>query len=191
MSAVPEVSGRAFLGLINQVRDAHGPGALIELKPLLPQATAQVFASRITHAHWYSYAGYVGFLRAITIRYGKGRPEYCRELGSGSGVRDINTVFKIYLAIASTERLIRSCTKVWASSCRDAGTMEAIRWAPEDTMLRISDFPTMAPEHCLLMEGWMVATMNALGCDVLEPRESMCAARGGTAHEFTCKWKKR
>lgn len=191
MGLVAEVSGRAFLGLINQVRDAHGPGALIELKPLLTGPTAAVFGSRITHAAWYPYAGYVGFLRALTTRYGGGRLEYCRELGRGSGVRDINTVFKIYLAIASTERLIRGCTKVWASYYRDAGTMEAIRWAPEDTMLRISGFPTMAPEHCLLMEGWMVATMNALGCDVLEPRESMCASRGGAAHEFTCKWKKR
>jgi hypothetical protein len=100
--SVPEVSGRAFLGLINQLRDAHGAKALVELKPFLPPATAAVFNARITHAAWYPYDAYIGFLRALTTKYGKGQLEYCRELGRGSGVRDINTVFKIYLAIAST-----------------------------------------------------------------------------------------
>lgn len=187
----PEVSGRAFLGLINQLRETQGPGALAELKPTLPPATFAVFGARITHANWYPYEAYVGFLRALVARYGGGRVEYCRELGRGSGVRDINTVFRIYLAIASTERLIRGCTKVWASYYANAGTMEAVRWAPDDTMLRISGFAQMAPEHCLLMEGWMVATMDALGCDVMDPRESACPSRGGAAHEFTCRWKKR
>ena len=41
-----------------------------------------------------------------------------------------------------------------------------------------------------LMEGWMIATMNTLGVDVIDPRESMCTSRGGTAHEFACRWKK-
>ncbi|MFZ5444842.1 MAG: hypothetical protein ACOZQL_32935 [Myxococcota bacterium] len=187
----PEVSGRAFLGLINHLREAHGRNALVELKPLMSREAAAAFDTRILHSSWYPYEAYVGFLRAIVAKHGNGKLEYCRQLGVSSGVRDINTVFKIYLAIASTERLIRGCTKVWDSYYRNAGMMEAVRWTPDDTMLRISDFKKMAPEHCLLMEGWMIATMNALGCDVLEPRESKCTSRGDEAHEFSCKWKKR
>ena len=187
----PEVSGRAFLGIINCVREKFGPKTITELLPAAPAATQAVFKGRILHGTYYPYAGYVGFLQALETRYGRGDSAFCRTLGASSGVRDINTVFKIYLAIASTEWLIRGCSKVWPSYYRNAGTMDAIKWSPDDTLLRISGFTAMAPQHCRLMEGWMIATMNTLGVDVIDPRESMCTSRGGTSHEFACRWKKR
>ncbi|PZR08019.1 MAG: hypothetical protein DI536_25625 [Archangium gephyra] len=186
-----EVSGRAFLGIIKHVKETYGANALHELLPTLPPATQKVFGGRILHATWYPYEAYIGLLKALAQKYGNGSSDYCRELGAASGTRDINTVFRIYLAIASTERLIRSCTKVWSSYYRNAGTMEAMSWAPEETLLRISDFPDMAPEHCRLMEGWMITTMNVLGADVIDGHESMCMSTGGAAHEFKCRWKKR
>lgn len=187
----PEVSGRAFLGLIKHVKETYGATSVAELLPSLPASTQQVFKGRILHATWYPYDAYVGLLKGLAQKYGGGSAEFCRELGAASGTRDINTVFRIYLAIASTERLIRGCTKVWASYYRNAGTMEALRWEPEDTLLRITDFPQMAPEHCRLMEGWMITTMNLLGADVIDGHESACAAKGAPAHEFKCRWKKR
>lgn len=187
----PEVSGRAFLGIINWAREKQGPKALPDLLPATPAATQAVFKTRIQHSTWYPYEGYVGLLQSLETRYGRGDPSFCRNLGASSGVRDINTVFKIYLAIASTEWLIRGCSKVWPSYYRNAGTMDAIKWSPDDTLLRISGFNAMAPQHCRLMEGWMIATMNTLGVDVINPRESMCTSRGGSAHEFACRWKKR
>lgn len=187
----PEVSGRAFLGIINHIREAHGRSAVTDLLPATPPATRAVFAGRIIHGNWYPYAAYTGFLSTLEMRFGGGHPSYCRSLGASSGVRDINTVFKIYLAIASTERLIRGCSRVWPSYYRNAGVMEAVRWEPGDTLLRIEGFPEMAGQHCRLMEGWMTATMNALGVDVIDGHESACPSRGDTAHEFSCKWKKR
>lgn len=186
-----EVSGRAFLGIIKHVKETYGATSLSELLPSLPPTTQKVFGGRILHATWYPYEAYVGLLKGLAQKYGKGSAEYCRELGAASGTRDINTVFRIYLAIASTERLIRSCTKVWASYYRNAGNMEAITWSPEETLLRITDFPEMAPEHCRLMEGWMIMTMNVLGTDVIDGRESACMSSGAPAHEFKCRWKKR
>jgi len=187
----PEVSGRAFLGIINHVREKHGRDALAPLLPKAPVETRAVFAARILHGTWYPYAAYTGFLRMLQSAFGGGALEYCRTLGMSSGARDINTVFRIYLAIASTERLIRGCSKVWPSYYRNAGTMEAVAWAPDDTLLRISDFPLMAEQHCRLMEGWMTATMNALGVEVIDGHESACVRRGDACHEFRCRWKKR
>ncbi|MBL8951808.1 MAG: hypothetical protein JNK82_13585 [Myxococcaceae bacterium] len=187
----PEVSGRAFLGIIAHVREARGPNSIDGLMASTPEVTRAVFKSRILHGTWYPYAAYAGFLSALEAKFGHGDPAYCRHLGASSGVRDINTVFKIYLAIASTERLIRGCSRVWPSYYRNAGTMEAIRWAPDDTLLRIDSFPEMTAQHCRLMEGWMTATMNALGAEVIDGRESACPSRGDAAHEFSCTWKKR
>lgn len=193
MNAVPRASGRAFLGLIRHVNETYGAGAFkAAAAQHMPAATQAVLGSRILHAHWYPYDAYVGVLSGLEAAFGEGRADYGRRLGMASGQRDINTVFKVYLAIASTERLIRSCSKVWASYYENAGTMEATAWAPSNTVLRITGFEAMAPQHCRLMEGWMISTMNALGVDVSDDAsESACTSRGDAFHEFRCSWTKR
>lgn len=191
MSA-PQASGRAFLGLIRHIKEKHGDPSLKAAMKLMPPATQAAFGSRILHSHWYPYEAYVGFLVGLERQFGAGKADYGRALGIASGKRDINTVFRIYLAIASTERLIRGCSKVWASYYLNAGTMEATAWVPTGTCLRIEGFPAMAPQHCRLMEGWMIATMDALGVDVSpDGKETVCSSRGGAFHEFRCTWAKR
>ncbi len=188
----PLVSGRAFLGLIRSVKESHGPSALSDALKAMPPATQKAFATRILHAGWYPYPAYVGFLNGLEQKFGRGQPAFFRTLGVASGKRDISTVFRVYLAIASTERLIRGCSKVWAGYYSNAGEMEAVSWAPTDTCLRISGFPEMATAHCRLMEGWMIATMDALGVEVnADAAETACTSRGAPFHEFRCTWKKR
>jgi hypothetical protein len=39
------------------------------------------------------------------------------------------------------------------------------------------------------MEGWMISTMEAIGCRVNDDaRETECTSRGGEHHEFSCTW---
>lgn len=188
----PEVSGRAFLGIIRHIKETHGTEALQRAVNGSGEETARIFQNRILHAHWYPYSTYSAFLSSLAREFGEGDPDYGRKLGANSGVRDVNTVFRVYLALASPERLIRGCTKVWASYYRNAGTMEAISWAPTGTTLRITGFPEMARLHCELMEGWMIATMDALGLVVsADGRETRCTSRGDPFHEFSCTWTRR
>ncbi len=196
VASTATVSGRAFLGLIRHVKEKWGAQELAEVVTEAGPGTQRVFDSRILHSGSYGYDAYVQFLTALERRYGKWNPDFARELGQASGVRDINTVFRIYLALASPERLIRSCSKVWPSYYENAGQMEAITWAPEDTRVRISGFPQMAPIHCRLMEGWMIATMATLGLEVRRHPEARdfevaCMSRGGPHHEFRCTWAKK
>jgi len=69
--------------------------------------------------------------------------------------------------------------------------MEALRWRSDGTLLRIEGFPEMTPQHCRLMEGWVTATMNGIGVDVIDGRVSACPSRGDPAHDFSYQWKKR
>ncbi len=191
-AAVPEASGRAFLGIIRSVKESHGAAELTAVVAAAGEETRKAFASRIRHSGWYPYAAFAGFLTALEQRLGHGDPGYGRRLGASSGVKDINSIFRIYLAIASPERLIRGCSRVWPSYYRQAGTMEATAWAPELTTLRITGFPAMAPVHCRLMEGWMIATMEALGLGVSESAgETLCTSRGDPHHEFSCTWSRQ
>jgi hypothetical protein len=188
---LPEVSGAAFLGLIRHVKDANGGGApaLDAIVRAAGPGTQAVFAQPIRLMSWFPYSAYTSFLVGIDRTLGRGDLSYCRTLGEFAGSRDLGTVFRIYKALSSAERLIRSCTKVWATYHRNAGTMEAISWRPEETVLRITGFPGMHRGHCRLMEGWMISTMENIGCRVLPgAREIACASKGAAYHEFACRW---
>jgi hypothetical protein len=183
------VSGRAFLGLVRYIREEHGPKGLDAIVAGTGEETRRVFSDRIRKNQFYPYATYADFLRAADRCFGRGNYEFCRELGAQAGRADLSTVFQIYRKLASPERLIRSCTRVWSSYYRDAGRMDAVTWEPEDTRLRITGFDGMHRAHCHLMEGWMIQAMDLIGCRVNgDAREARCPSRGGPYHEFVCSW---
>jgi hypothetical protein len=187
----PEASGRAFLGLISHVKRERGLDFLRETVAASPAATQRVFASSIRATDWHPYEAYAGLLRHLDRALGSGDGRACRELGAVAGERDLGAFLRVYVALASAERLIRSCERVWSGYYRHAGTMQAISWAPEDTRLRIVDFPSMSTFHCRLMEGWMMKTMETIGFRVGPgARETECVTRGGAFHEFACTWTK-
>jgi hypothetical protein len=186
---VAEVSGRAFLGLIRHVKDTQGDAVLREIVAEAGGATRGVFTAKIGVHDWYDYGAYTAFLRAIDRKLGNGDRTFCRELGAIAGKRDLGTIFRVFTALASAERLIRSCSRVWPSYYRNAGRMEATSWTAEHTALRIHEFPEMHPAHCRLMEGWMISTMATIGFRVNDDaRETKCTSRGHPYHEFTCTW---
>jgi hypothetical protein len=188
-----EVNGRAFLGLVKHVKSTRGPETLAAAVASSNDACRTVFERPLRMMGWYPYVAFVGFLHGIEKALGRtGQHSYCRELGDAAGVRDLGSVLRVYRTLSSPERLIRACEKVWPSYYRNAGRMEAVTWAPEDTTLRIYDFPEMDPAHCRLMEGWMVATMRSIGFYVNNDAfEQKCMSNGDPYHEFRCTWQKR
>jgi hypothetical protein len=188
----PEVSGRALLGLLAFAKERGGHKAIADVVSSLDRESAAVFDERIQALRFYPYATYVALLEALRRRFAKPRDAFFQRVGASAGERDLGTMFKVYVALASPERLIRSCTRVWSSYYRNAGTMTALAWEPDDTRLRIEGFRAMAPAHCELMAGWMTATMNRIGVIVdADARETACASNGAPHHEFACTWRSR
>jgi hypothetical protein len=184
-----EVSGRAFLGLLLHVRKRHDEAVLARIVNKAGPETQRVFESRIGKLHWYPYSAFTAFLESAERTLPRHPRSVAFELGSHAGERDIGTVLKVYAALASAERLIRSCRLVWPSYYRNAGYMEAVEWRPENTVLRIHDFPDMHRLHCKLMEGWMIATMQSLGFSVgPDARQTKLAGQNSPYHEFWCTW---
>jgi hypothetical protein len=188
----PEVSGRALLGLFAFAKNRIGRAGIDEIVAALSPASAALFAERVQPLRYYPYDAYIELLYALKFRFGRANAKFFRDLGATAGERDLGTMFKIYVALASPERLIRSCSRVWSSYYRNAGTMTAVAWEPSDTRLRIEDFPQMDRAHCELMEGWMIQTMARIGVTVNDDaREAVCAGQGGPHHEFVCTWRAR
>ena len=187
-----EVSGRALLGLLAFAKDRGGKPVVAEIVGKLSEPGRAVFADRVQPLRYYPYAAYVELLYALKLRFGRPGQRFFATIGATAGERDLGTMFKIYRTLASPERLIRSCSRVWASYYRNAGVMTAMAWTPSDTRLRIDGFPEMDRAHCELMEGWMISTMKQIGVVVNEDgRETACTSRGDAHHEFACTWRAR
>lgn len=187
-----EARGRAFLGPLRHVKEAFGRDAIDALTKDTSPLLADVLARRLRQGAWYPYPAYVELLRRIDRLHGDGDLGYCRTLGEWAGRQDLGSMFRIYAALADAERLIRSSSLVWPQYYRHCGSMSAIATSPSDTRLRITGFSAMDPAHCRLMEGWMIATMEQIGCRV-QPggRETACTSRGDPHHEFRCAWTRR
>lgn len=183
------VRGTAFLGLIAYIRDTRGPDALSRVVQAAGAETQAAFSERIRKLGWYPYGAYARFLRAADAELGKGDLSFCEKLGTEASRRDLNTVFAFFTRLYGPERLVRSCTRVWLHYYRDAGHMQAVSWDPDDTVLRIHDFPEMDPGHCRLMVGWMWRAMDLVGGRVITGSETLCTSSGGPYHEFTCRWR--
>ncbi len=187
-----EVSGRAFLGLIQHVRGVHGTARLATIIENGGPTMQDVFSQRISKLGWYPYLAFTSFLVAAERALPRTERGASFELGVAAGKLDLGTVLKVYVALSSAERLIRSCKLVWQNYYKDAGRMEAIEWQPESTVLRIYDFPQMHRLHCVLMEAWMISTMESLGFAVgADARQTMFMGDGDPYHEFRCTWQRK
>jgi hypothetical protein len=185
-------SGKSFLGLIRYLQETAGPTGVRDVVARGGPLVQQTFGERIRVAGWYPYPAYAAFLRALDGFLGRGDPGFMRRLGAAAGKRDLGTMLRVYVALASPERMIRSCSMVWSSYYRNAGEMKATAWTADDTRLCITGFPEMTAQHCRLMEGWMIAAMDMIGCVVNDDaEETICMNRGGDRHEFWCTWRRR
>ncbi len=180
----------AFLGLLKQLRARFGGEALAPVLPTWGPALAQVVASRVGKTDWYPYPALVELLDGAERELGSGDGSLVASLGEGAARSDLSGgAFSILRMLGSPRHLIGSCERVWPRYYQNAGRMIAVAREPDNTVLRIVDFPGMAPMHCRMMEGWMRSAMTQLGATVLPGgRETTCTSTGGPWHEFACRW---
>lgn len=181
----------AFLGVLKELRAAAGADPVAHALPYWGADLAAVVKDRIVATDWYPYAAFAQLLAGAERELGDGTGALSRELGHAAARNDLRGAFAVLKLLASAQHLIGACERVWPRYYRNAGRMVSVSTRPENTVVRIHDFPGMAPEHCKMMEGWMISAMDVLGVTVLPgAEESMCASKGAPYHEFTCKWKK-
>ncbi len=187
-----EVIGAAFLGITKYIKDSHGKEILEKIIEQAGEAAKEAYGKKIITVVWYPYEAYIHLLRAADKVMGSGDLTFARELGIVAAKKDFDTVYSMYKEKADPQTLINDSGLIWKSYYRDAGKMEAASSEPDNTILRIYDFPEMAPAHCRLMEGWMTQTMRLLGANLIEEvRETQCASEEAPYHEFKTRWSER
>ncbi|HUT53911.1 MAG TPA: hypothetical protein VM658_11025 [bacterium] len=192
-SAGPLAKGTAFLGVFKFLKSRPGGDELLAkaLASLPPQA-AQVCTKKVVTIQNYPYLAFTQFLRAADKIAGTGNLALCKDIGAYAATRDIESFRKLNNFQIRPRDLIRDCGVYWKSYYENAGHMKTEDPSPENTVLRIHDFPGMDPAHCRLMEGWMGRAMIEAGAVWIEElRETKCASRGHPYHEFYCRWREK
>lgn len=151
--------------------------------------TQKVFSEQIWKLNWYPYETFASFLRATDKTLGEGDTLFCRRIGAMSSERDLRSVLNVYKKFGDPKLLITACTVIWQKYYRNAGSIDAISYDPDNTVLQITDFPKMDPCHCRLMEGWMSHSMELIGMQMITMTEIKCMSVGDLIHEFVCKWR--
>src|SRR5690606_30044994 len=161
------VRGMAFLGTAHYIKHNFGEDMLKRIVDDAGEATQRTFAKKIDGLGLHPYESFVGLMRSVDRHIGSGDLAYCKTLGELAARQDLQSIFKGYAVRPSAEDMIRACTPIWGMYTEGAGYMVAVSTSPENTLLRIHDFPEMDPAHCRLMEGWMIAAMDFIGAEVL------------------------
>jgi len=175
--------------VIKFAKAEYGPSALNELLEGQDRDILKVFEKRILVLSWYPYSAYIYLLKAIDLKWGNGDLIYCKRIGEHAATLDLKSFLRVYNARGGQKDLIKSSTMVWSSYYRNAGRMEAVSAEPENTVLRIMDFPEMDPAHCRLMEGWMSEAIKMIGTQLISGvTEVKCMSKGDPYHEFKCVW---
>ncbi|MBC8072733.1 MAG: hypothetical protein IAG13_30715 [Deltaproteobacteria bacterium] len=184
----PAARGMAFLGVFKSLREELGPERLAAYLRGWGPELAELSALRLTRTEWYGYPAFAQLLAGAERDLGDGSGALCRRLGGAAAKRDLGGAFAVLKLLASPQHLIGAAERVWPRYYRDAGRMEAVSTRPTHTVLRIHEFPAMVPEHCRMMEGWMIAAMGVLGATVSPGARETTCMKHGPYHEFTCTW---
>jgi hypothetical protein len=187
----PSAKGTAFLGIFKLIKSRPEGAELLDraISSLSPQYR-DLFKRKVFAIKDYPYAAFVELIRTVDRLLGKGDQAFCREIGRFTAVLDMQSVYNLYKKAATPRDLARDGDIIWKSYYSNAGQMKTEDVSPENTLVRIYDFPEMDPAHCRLMEGWMEqAIVESGGVWLEEIRETKCAARGDEYHEFRGRWK--
>ena len=187
----PQVKGTALIIFFKYLKTQPGTEALRQkILAALPASTAQVISKKVIAVADYPYSVFVDYLRALDRVLGKGDLAVCRKLGEYFATQNIQIVSEMFKQRPRPEDLMRVGDVFWRNYHLHSGAMKVEDSSPEHMVIRIDDFPQMAPAHCRLMEGWFSrAIVETGGVWIEDIHEVRCAARGDPFHEFVGRWR--
>jgi hypothetical protein len=184
---MPQVKGTLLLGALKFIKHSQHAAGIPGVLAALPAEAMPAFARPIVAAQWYPYASYTGLLRAIDACLGSGDGAMMPVLGRFAARHDLAGVFKVISALASIPRILQSSSVFWSRYC-DAGVFEVTDLHDEQGTGQLREFPQVAPEHEVMLCGWIEGIGLAAGARSADVRLVRSVHRGDGLSEYAMRW---
>lgn len=184
---MPQIKGMALRGSLKYVKESNHPGGIDGVLAELPAAVQPIFARRILTGDWYPYEAYAALLTVIDRRLGRGDLSLMPQLGHYAVRQDSRGVLKIISIFGSVQQLVGRSGAFWGRYC-DAGQFTDVESGEKRVVMALRDFPTIAPQHCHLMIGWLEGLALAVGARAAKVVKTRCVHRGDEECRYEGTW---
>ncbi len=159
----------------------------------VPAPHSQVFDRPVRSSEWYPYSAYTALLQNLERAIGRSaRLLTLRDVGRWTGKRDLGGILRVVLAFTSPDAVVARGFGVWGpaywSRFCDTGSMRLTDQHTGGASITLEGFPSIARQHCVLMEGWWEAMAEGAGAHGAKVWQSQCVHRGDACCRYVGTW---
>jgi|SRR5581483_11658228 len=182
-----KIKGMAIRGALKFVKESRYPGGIAAVVDALPADVQPVFEKRILTGDWYPYEAYGALLTVIDRELGRGDLSLMPQLGHFAIRQDASTVLRIISIFASVKHLVGKSGMFWSRYC-DTGRFTDVETGDRNSIMVLQGFPTIAPQHCHLLCGWLEGLALAVGARSAKVVQTRCVHRGDAECRYEGSW---
>jgi hypothetical protein len=184
---VVNVKGSAMACRVLWVQLGHGAAGLDRL---LPHCSAELGASiteGFAKARWYPFAQFVELNEVIDRVFGTGDLALVRQLARHGADANLTTIYRLFYKVGTAQWILGRAVRLWGAHY-DGGSLQVLTRGPRTAVLRIRDFPTPHPVHCMAVLGWCERSIELSGGKDIHITEPSCRTRGDELCQIEASW---
>ena len=185
-----KVKGTAISGRLRYAQRRGGDDAVRAVVAAISDAETreQLADGRALKSAWYPFETLVETTVAIDRLFGKGDLGILIDVGGDVAEADLNSVYKLFIAVATPQYLIDKAASLWRNYY-DTGELVVAAREPQRALIELRNFDTPHRAHCLSVLGWMIRSLQLCGCKDVVGHHETCRAIGHGQCLFEASWR--
>jgi uncharacterized protein (TIGR02265 family) len=181
-----KVKGAVLKSRLAFVSELAGMDGLGQVLALLPADDRKVLEGVLTMS-WYPFELGKKLDDAIVKVVGRGDPQFFRQLGRESAVRNLTTVHRSFLAPGDPHGFLAKSPQIY-TLYYETGRREYERTGEKSGVITTRDAETFSAPDCLTVAGWYERALELCGATKATVRETECRAKGGAVCRYEVRW---
>ncbi len=181
------VKGSALSSRVLWVQLNHGAAGLTRLVAQCSPDLRHSIETGIHKATWYPFAQFIELITVIDRLFGKGDLGLVHELARHGADANLTTIYRLFYKVGTTHWILGRAVRLW-SAHYDSGYLEVLTRGPRTAILKIRNFDTPHPIHCMSVLGWCQRSIELSGGKNVKSTETRCRALGDDWCQLESTW---
>jgi len=169
---MPEAKNKAvtFNTLIEVLRETTTPSAFQALVKALPRETAKLIERPPLPPTWLPYSHSFALVRTACDVLYAGDEERTSELARRAVLRDLNSLYRLFIKLASPTYVMDRAVRIWETYWRNNGTVRVEREGPAAALVHFEGVANATSLFWVMQCGSLRGILEATGVQGLEVR---------------------